>query len=255
MNARVFSHSERGVWCFGIASSDAFGKLDFLWFLTFLNPLRPDTQDIIATAGALRIQVKMIIDGHVAIAKETCRVIGRGIQILTTEVIPAIETDLLVGLESMWRVLTTLWVSILSTISKMFRCAGGLNGGARLGGSTESFTRGLDWRVRLGSLVWDLYVARTRLVYQGSDAALSFLPRLLQQWGLWCGGSGIHYPSATDLAGGRSPNVVDDHCSGVARKSSTQARRRAPHHTHTTSSALIWIVGEGVSECWCRAGV
>ena len=29
----------------------------------------------------------------------------------------------------------------------------------------------------------------------------------------------------------------------------------APHHTHTASSALIWIVGEGVSECWCRAGV
>ena len=37
----------------------------------------------------------MIIDGHVAIAKETCRVIGRGVQILTTEVIPAIETDTL----------------------------------------------------------------------------------------------------------------------------------------------------------------
>ena len=51
---------------------------------------------------------------------------------------------------------------------------------------------------------------------------------------------GIHCPLATDLAGGRSPNVVGDHCSGVARKSSTQARRRAPHHTHTTSSLLFF---------------
>ena len=67
----------------------------FFGISRFLNPLRPDTQDIIAMACALRIEVKMIIDGHVAIAKETCRVIGRGIQILTTEVIPAIENDTL----------------------------------------------------------------------------------------------------------------------------------------------------------------
>ena len=29
----------------------------------------------------------------------------------------------------------------------------------------------------------------------------------------------------------------------------------APRHTHWTSSVLIWIVGEGASECWGRAGV
>ena len=76
------------------------------------------------------------------------------------------------------------------------------------------------------------------------------LPRRLQRWGLWCGGSGgIHHPPATD----RSPNVVGNHCSGVAQKSGTQAQRDAPHHTRTTS-ALIWIVSEGVSECWCYAG-
>ena len=37
----------------------------------------------------------MIIDGHVAIAKETCRVIDMGTQFLTTEDIPAHEADTL----------------------------------------------------------------------------------------------------------------------------------------------------------------
>ena len=37
----------------------------------------------------------MIIDGHVAIAKETCRVIDMGTHIPTTEVIPTHEADTL----------------------------------------------------------------------------------------------------------------------------------------------------------------
>ena len=91
---------------------------------------------------------------------------------------------------------------------------------------------------------------------RGSDAAISFLPRRLHRWGLWCGGSGgIHYPPATDLAGGRSPIVECDHWSGVAGKRLSRKHTDAPRHTHWTSSVLIWIVGEGVSECWCRAGV
>ena len=64
-------------------------------FLTFSNPLRPDTLDVIARASELRNQVNIIIDGHVAIAKETCRVINMGTQILTIEVIPAHEADTL----------------------------------------------------------------------------------------------------------------------------------------------------------------
>ena len=244
MNARVLSHSERCVRCLGIASSDAVGKWVFLWNLTFSNPLRPDTQDVIATADELRIQVKMITYGYVSIPKEMCRVIGRGIQILRPRTFQLLKpTRLMIVLESMWRVPTTLWLHILSTISKLFRWQG-----AHTEGSTGEFDwRGTFWVFTLHELDW---------LTRGSDAALSFLPRRFQRWGLWCGGSGgIHYPLATDLAGGRSPNVVGDHCSGVARKSGTQAQRRAPHHTHTTSSALIWIVGEGVSECWCYAGV
>ena len=66
-----------------------------------------------------------------------------------------------------------------------------------------------------------------------SDAPFSFLPRRLHWWGLWCGGSGgIHYPPATDLAGGRSPIVEGDHWSGVAGKTVvTQTHRRTTPHS------------------------
>ena len=44
--------------------------------LTFSDWPRLDTKDVIFGAGELGIQVKMITGDHVAIAKETCRVIG-----------------------------------------------------------------------------------------------------------------------------------------------------------------------------------
>ena len=77
--------------------------------------------------------------------------------------------------------------------------------GVRLGGSFgDSALHELDW------FTW------------GCGAALSFLLRRLQRWGLWCGSSGgIHYPPATDLAGGRSPNFVGDHCGTQAQRCTT----------------------------------
>ena len=43
---------------------------------------------------------------------------------------------------------------------------------------------------------------------------------------------GIHYPPATDLAGGRSPIVEGDHWSGVAGKTVvTQTHRRTTPHS------------------------
>ena len=116
---------------------------------------------------------------------------------------------------------------------------GGLNRELHQGARSVTSTGGheLDWFTR------------------GADAAISFLPHRLHRWGLWCGGCGeIHYPPATDLAGGRSPFVEGDHWSGVAGKQLSRKHTDAPRHTHWSSSVLIWIVGEGVSECWCRAG-
>ena len=122
MDARVLSHAERGIRCLGIASSDTDGKWVFCFNLTFSNPLHPDTLDVIARASDLRIQVKIIIDGHVAIAKETCRVINMGTQILTTEVIPAHEADTLGDrFGELVESCDGLWVQILSTTSRLFR--------------------------------------------------------------------------------------------------------------------------------------
>ena len=116
------SHVERGIRCVGIASSDTDGKWVSISISRFQIRFILDTLDVIARASDLRIQVKMIIDGHVAIAKETCRVFNMGTQILTTEVIPAHEADTLGDrfgelVESCdgWR------VQILSTTSRLFR--------------------------------------------------------------------------------------------------------------------------------------
>ena len=63
--------------------------------LTFSDPPRPDTKDVIFGAGELGIQVKMITGDHVAIAKETCRLIGKGTKIPTTKDTPANKADTL----------------------------------------------------------------------------------------------------------------------------------------------------------------
>ena len=58
---------------FGVSASQHPTQLEkwvFRTNLTFANPLRPDTQDVIARAGELRIQVKMITNGYVSIPKE-----------------------------------------------------------------------------------------------------------------------------------------------------------------------------------------
>ena len=56
-------------------------------------------------------------------------------------------TRLMIALKILWRVPTTLWVYILSTTSKLFRC-GGLHRVAPPRGSTGE----LDWGARFGSL-------------------------------------------------------------------------------------------------------
>ena len=95
VDAQVLSHGERGMWCPGIASSDADGKWVFRRNLTFSDPPRPDTKDVIFGAGELGIQVKMITGDHVATAKEKCRLIGIGTKIPTTKDTPANEGDTL----------------------------------------------------------------------------------------------------------------------------------------------------------------
>ena len=55
----------------------------------FLDWPRFDTKDVIFVAGELGIQVKMVTGDHVAIVKETCRVIGMETKIPKTKDTPA----------------------------------------------------------------------------------------------------------------------------------------------------------------------
>ena len=95
LDAKVLSHAERGIRCPGIASSDADGKWFFRGTVTFSDPLGPDTKDVIFGAGELGIQVKMITGDHVAIEKETCRLIGIGAKIPTIKDTLTNEADTL----------------------------------------------------------------------------------------------------------------------------------------------------------------
>ena len=61
-------------------------------FLTFLDPPRPDTKVTIERAIEHGCDVKMITGDHAAIAKETCRVLGMGTNILKADVLPMVDT-------------------------------------------------------------------------------------------------------------------------------------------------------------------
>ena len=46
--------------------------------ITFLDPPRPDTKSTIEAAHSLGVGVKMVTGDQIAIAKETCRMLGMG---------------------------------------------------------------------------------------------------------------------------------------------------------------------------------
>ena len=60
---------------------------EFQGVLSLFDPPRPDTKATIAAAIANGIEVKMVTGDQTAIAKETCRELGMGTNILNTEVL------------------------------------------------------------------------------------------------------------------------------------------------------------------------
>ena len=90
--------------------------------LTFSDSPRPDTKDVIFGAGELGIQVKIITGDHVAIAKETCRLIGVG-RFPRPRIPQRMRpTRFVIDLESLWKVATVLLEFIRNTSSRLFRC-------------------------------------------------------------------------------------------------------------------------------------
>ena len=109
VDAQVLSHAEWGIRCLDIASSDADGK----WFSVGIShfQIRRDLtrKDVIFGARELGIQVKMITGDHVAIAKETCRVMGVGTKIPKTKDTQRTRpTRFVIDLENFWKVATVL---------------------------------------------------------------------------------------------------------------------------------------------------
>jgi len=81
-------YAERGIRTIGVARTDSEDKWCFCGLITFLDPPRPDTADTIANAHTLGVKVKMITGDHLAIAKETCRVLGMGTNVFGTDILP-----------------------------------------------------------------------------------------------------------------------------------------------------------------------
>lgn len=87
----VQSLADRGFRALGVAISytgqDEEPKWEFQGVLALFDPPRYDTKTTIETAVAMGVEVKMITGDQTAIAKETCRELGMGTNILNTAVL------------------------------------------------------------------------------------------------------------------------------------------------------------------------
>ena len=94
LEAAVDEYACRGVRCIAVARTDERQRWRFLGLLTFLDPPRPDTRQTIAAAHRLGVGVKMVTGDQMAIAAETCRVLGMGTAVYGTGDLPeATEPD------------------------------------------------------------------------------------------------------------------------------------------------------------------
>jgi len=91
-------YAERGIRTIGVARTDSEDKWCFNGLITFLDPPRPDTADTIANAHTLGVKVKMITGDHLAIAKETCRVLGMGTSVYGTDMLPGTSEEAMASL-------------------------------------------------------------------------------------------------------------------------------------------------------------
>ncbi len=73
---------ERGFRTLGVGLSDESGKWQYVGLIDLEDPPRDDSAQTIKEAKALGVEVKMITGDHGAIAKETCRQVGIGPNIL-----------------------------------------------------------------------------------------------------------------------------------------------------------------------------
>jgi H+-transporting ATPase len=78
----VNEFAARGFRSLGVARAEGDGKWQFLGVLPLFDPPREDAKSTIATAQQMGVKVKMVTGDALAIARETAKTIGMGINIL-----------------------------------------------------------------------------------------------------------------------------------------------------------------------------
>ena len=96
-NAAVQDLADRGFRALGVAINRAGRgvppKWEYLGCLSLFDPPRHDTKATIEAARKFNIEVKMVTGDHTAIAKETCRELGMGTNILNTSALGTVGAD------------------------------------------------------------------------------------------------------------------------------------------------------------------
>lgn len=85
VNEQIQTLAQRGYRALGVARTDEADNWRFLGIISLFDPPRPDSQITIENAKRLGVPLKMITGDQVAIAKETCRQLGLGPNVLNAE--------------------------------------------------------------------------------------------------------------------------------------------------------------------------
>jgi H+-transporting ATPase len=95
VEAAVEELAHRGIRSLAVAHTvgGPDGEWRMLGMLTFLDPPRPDTAETLARAREYGIDIKMVTGDHKAIARETCRQLGLGDNILGPDGLPCLTED------------------------------------------------------------------------------------------------------------------------------------------------------------------
>jgi H+-transporting ATPase len=74
--------ANKGYRSLGVAKTDPKGNWEFAGIISLSDPPREDSKETIKTAQSMGVDVKMITGDHIAIAKEICKEVGLGTNIL-----------------------------------------------------------------------------------------------------------------------------------------------------------------------------
>eukprot|EP00500_Bicosoecida_sp_ms1_P000132 CAMPEP_0203810634 /NCGR_PEP_ID=MMETSP0115-20131106/3060_1 /ASSEMBLY_ACC=CAM_ASM_000227 /TAXON_ID=33651 /ORGANISM="Bicosoecid sp, Strain ms1" /LENGTH=1027 /DNA_ID=CAMNT_0050719435 /DNA_START=46 /DNA_END=3129 /DNA_ORIENTATION=- len=97
VEAAVQEYADRGFRGIGLAKCDgdatktASPEWEFVGLLSLYDPPREDTKITLKEAAELGVDVKMITGDHTAIAKETCRELGLGTNVLRSDVLDSTD--------------------------------------------------------------------------------------------------------------------------------------------------------------------